>query len=55
MEDATLEMLAERSGVELERLPAGGLRLVSVTNSPLDVATEELDHAGLGGHFDAVL
>jgi 2-haloacid dehalogenase len=39
----------------LERLADGGLRLAALTNSPLDVAEEQLAGAGLRDRFEAVL
>jgi 2-haloacid dehalogenase len=38
----------------LERLGAGGFTLAALTNSPLDVAREQLEHAGLYARFDGV-
>jgi 2-haloacid dehalogenase len=39
----------------LDRLKATGHNLAALTNSPLDVATAQLTHAGLAGRFDAIL
>jgi 2-haloacid dehalogenase len=39
----------------LARLRDAGFRLAALTNSPLDVETAQLDHAGLTGHFDALV
>lgn len=39
----------------LHRLSAAGLQLVSLTNSPPDIATAQLAHAGLADHFDRIL
>jgi len=39
----------------LARLSGTGLRLAALTNSPLDVAREQLEHAGLAHHFAAIL
>jgi 2-haloacid dehalogenase len=39
----------------LARLRAGGLTLAALTNSPLDVARDQLDHADLADAFDAIL
>jgi 2-haloacid dehalogenase len=39
----------------LSRLRDGGFTLATLTNSPLDVADEQLRNAGLHGHFDAIL
>jgi 2-haloacid dehalogenase len=38
-----------------DRLRAGGLTLCALTNSPLDVARAQLEHAGLAERFDAIL
>ncbi|PVA36822.1 hypothetical protein DDJ88_13720 [Mycobacteroides abscessus] len=51
---------------QMRRLPAhsdvvpalgllAGFALVALTNSPLDVATEGLEFAGIAGKFDAIL
>ena len=39
----------------LDRLRAGGLTLCALTNSPLDVATAQLEGAGLAERFEAIL
>jgi 2-haloacid dehalogenase len=39
----------------LDRLRAGGLALAALTNSPLDVATAQLENAGLADRFEAIL
>jgi 2-haloacid dehalogenase len=39
----------------LSHLKAEGFTLASLTNSPLDVARDQVAHAGLAEHFDAVL
>ena len=39
----------------LDRLRETGLTLASLTNSPLDVAREQLAYAGLADRFDAIL
>ncbi len=39
----------------LERLRAAGFTLASLTNSPLKVARDQLENAGLAGRFDAIL
>jgi 2-haloacid dehalogenase len=39
----------------LDRLRAGGFRLATLTNSPLDVAHDQLRSAGLTDRFDAIL
>jgi 2-haloacid dehalogenase len=39
----------------LARLGAAGFRLASLTNSPLDVAHDQLRHAGLTDSFEAML
>jgi len=39
----------------LDRLRETDLRLVALTNSPLDVARDQLAHAGLAERFDAIL
>jgi 2-haloacid dehalogenase len=39
----------------LTRLREAGFRLAALTNSPLDVARAQLDHAGLSDRFDAIL
>ncbi|MEJ7715193.1 MAG: haloacid dehalogenase type II [Thermoleophilaceae bacterium] len=39
----------------LEHLAAGGLRLVAFTNSPLEVAREQLASAGIAGAFETVV
>jgi 2-haloacid dehalogenase len=39
----------------LDRLRAGGLTLCALTNSPLDVVTEQLKNAGLSDRFEAIL
>ena len=39
----------------LDRLREAGLTLAALTNSPLDVARDQLTHAGLAGRFDAIL
>jgi 2-haloacid dehalogenase len=39
----------------LDRLAAAGLRLTALTNSPADVAREQLAHAGLAERFEAIL
>ena len=39
----------------LDRLRAGGFTLAALTNSPLDVAREQLRHAGLDARFDEIL
>jgi 2-haloacid dehalogenase len=41
--------------VALETLHNSGLRMTALTNSPLDVAQDQLVHAGLRDLFDAVL
>ena len=38
----------------LDRLRDAGLPMAALTNSPLDVATAQLEHAGIAGRFDAV-
>jgi 2-haloacid dehalogenase len=42
-------------GDALSRLRAGGHRLAALSNSPRDVEQAQLAHAGLTGHFDAIL
>jgi 2-haloacid dehalogenase len=39
----------------LDRLRAGGFTLAALTNSPLDVARDQLRNAGLDDRFDAIL
>jgi 2-haloacid dehalogenase len=39
----------------LSRLSAGGYRLATLSNSPLDVEQAQLAYAGLTGHFEAIL
>ena len=39
----------------LDRLREGGLTLCSLTNSTLEVSTDQLEHAGLAGRFEAIL
>jgi 2-haloacid dehalogenase len=39
----------------LDRLRGGGLALAALTNSPLDVAQDQLRHARLDARFDAIL
>jgi 2-haloacid dehalogenase len=39
----------------LDRLRAGGFRLATLTNSPLDVAHDQLRNAGLADRFDEIL
>ena len=39
----------------LDRLRGAGLTLAALTNSPLDVARDQLAHAGLDQWFDAIL
>ena len=39
----------------LDRLREAGLRLAALTNSPLDVARDQLAHAGLADRFDRIL
>jgi 2-haloacid dehalogenase len=39
----------------LDRLREAGLTLAALTNSPLDVAREQLEHAGLADRFHAIL
>lgn len=39
----------------LDRLREAGFTLASLTNSPLDVANDQLRHAGLSERFDAIL
>jgi 2-haloacid dehalogenase len=39
----------------LARLRDGGIPMAALTNSPLDVATAQLEHAGIAGRFDAIL
>ena len=39
----------------LDRLRATGLTLAALTNSPLDVARDQLAHAELADRFDAIL
>jgi 2-haloacid dehalogenase len=39
----------------LDRLADGGLTLATITNSPLDVARDQLRNAGLEDHFAAIL
>jgi len=39
----------------LDRLRAGGFTLAALTNSPLDVARDQLRNAGLDGRFDEIL
>jgi 2-haloacid dehalogenase len=39
----------------LDRLRAGGFTLAALTNSPLDVARDQLRHAGLDDRFDQIL
>jgi 2-haloacid dehalogenase len=39
----------------LSRLRACGHRLAALSNSPQDVEEAQLAHAGLAGHFDAIL
>jgi 2-haloacid dehalogenase len=39
----------------LERMREAGLTLATLTNSPLDVARDQLAHAGINEHFDAIL
>src|SRR5215216_5859516 len=39
----------------LDRVRETGLRLAALTNSPLDVARDQLAHAGLADRFDAIL
>jgi 2-haloacid dehalogenase len=39
----------------LDRLRTAGFRLAALTNSPADVARDQLAHAGLRERFDAVL
>ena len=39
----------------LDRLRAGGFTLAALTNSPLDVAQEQLRNAGLEARFHAIL
>jgi 2-haloacid dehalogenase len=62
-DDAAERVLASMSALPahpevpgaLARLRDAGFRLAALTNSPLDVETAQLDHAGLTGHFDALL
>ncbi len=42
-------------GAALARLAGAGLALAALTNSPLEVARTQLEHAGLVGRFDAIL
>jgi 2-haloacid dehalogenase len=39
----------------LDRLREAGLTLAALTNSPLDVARDQIKHAGLADRFDAIL
>ena len=39
----------------LTRLAGAGLTLAALTNSPLEVARDQLEHAGLAGSFAAIL
>src|SRR4051794_28865502 len=39
----------------LDSLRAAGFTLVALTNSPLDVAQDQLGHAAIAGRFDAIL
>lgn len=39
----------------LARLADAGLRMATLTNSPLATAQAQLDNAGLAGHFEAIL
>lgn len=39
----------------LDRLREAGLTVAALTNSPLDVARDQLAHAGLADRFDAIL
>jgi 2-haloacid dehalogenase len=39
----------------LDRLRAAGLTLAALTNSTLEVARDQLEHAGLADRFDAIL
>ena len=39
----------------LDRLRAAGLALAALTNSPLDVARDQLTYAGIADRFDAIL
>jgi 2-haloacid dehalogenase len=43
------------AGPALERLRQTNLSLAALTNSPLEVARAQLEHAGLAEHFDAIL
>jgi 2-haloacid dehalogenase len=43
------------AGPALERLRRTDLSLAALTNSPLDVARAQLEHAGLAERFDAIL
>jgi 2-haloacid dehalogenase len=54
---ATMRSLAAHPDVEvaLSRLRAGGHRLAALSNSPQDVESAQLAHAGLTDHFDAIV
>jgi 2-haloacid dehalogenase len=39
----------------LDRLRSAGFELAALTNSPLGVVRDQLEHAGLAGRFDALL
>jgi len=39
----------------LDRLRAAGRRMAALSNSPLDVATAQLGHAGIADRFDAIV
>jgi 2-haloacid dehalogenase len=39
----------------LDRLRAAGHPLAALSNSPLDVSTAQLEHAGIAGRFDAIV
>jgi 2-haloacid dehalogenase len=39
----------------LDRLRGAGLRMAALSNSPLDVSTAQLEHAGIAGRFDAIV
>jgi 2-haloacid dehalogenase len=54
---AQMRRLAPHADVEpaLDRLREAGLTLATLTNSPLDVARDQLVNAGLADRFDAIL
>ena len=39
----------------LDRLRSAGARMAALSNSPLDVSTAQLEHAGIAGRFDAIV